>query len=451
MCYRQLCSVTTRSGGTPEILVLRLMPFHFRPTGVWSLLWALPLKLPTVTRRSQVLHGTAADRIPHQARHRKPEELAIAPLGDEAGRSYEDLYVEHAPVARRVALSMVPRDVADDIVAEAFTRVLSAIRAGGGPGVAFRAYLLTAVRNTANDWLRASRRTTAVGDVEHDLDEQKLPEENLGLARLSRGPEAEAEARAEARLVAQAFAKLPTRWRAVLWQLEVEAKAPAAIAPMFGLSANGVSALAVRAREGLRQAYLAEHVGANIPAACKAYAEALSADTRGRLSRRRQAAVHDHLNQCQSCHSLAGELTELNSRLGAILTPALLAMAMGASGHELLGLTPAIGAKTAAKTSAVTGKAAAKTKAAAGAKTAAGAKAGVGAKAGLGAKAVLSTQWRMWRLHPLTAAVGMVFAVGVSPMSPFRQPAQPQQVTERPAAASAQVSEPTLGGSRSAA
>ena len=60
---------------------------------------------------------------------------------------------------------------------------------------------------------------------------------------------------------------------------------------MFGLSANGVSALAVRAREGLRQAYLAEHVGANIPAACKAYAEALSADTRGRLSRRRQAAV----------------------------------------------------------------------------------------------------------------------------------------------------------------
>ena len=190
---------------------------------------------------------------------------------------------------------------------------------GGGPGVAFRAYLLTAVRNTANDWLRASRRTTAVGDVEQDL-EDRVPEENLGLARLSRGPEAEAEARVEAQLVAKAFAKLPERWQAVLWQLEVETKAPAAVAPAFGLSANGVSALAVRAREGLRQAYLAEHVGANIPEACRAYAEALSADTRGRLSRRRQAAVHDHLAQCDSCHSLAGELIELNSRLGAILT-----------------------------------------------------------------------------------------------------------------------------------
>jgi RNA polymerase sigma factor (sigma-70 family) len=401
-----------------------------------------------------VLQGTAEQLIPeqsHRPRHAKPDQLAILPVGDAAGRSYEDLYVEHAPVARAVALSMVPRDVADDIVAEAFTRVLGAIRAGGGPGVAFRAYLLTAVRNTANDWLRASRRTTAVGDVEHDLDD-RVPEENLGLARLSRGPEAEAEARVEAQLVAKAFAKLPERWQAVLWQLEVETKAPAAVAPAFGLSANGVSALAVRAREGLRQAYLAEHVGANIPAACRAYAEALSADTRGRLSRRRQAAVHDHLDQCASCHSLAGELTELNGRLGAILAPAALAAALAGRGHDLLhfstGHAIKAGAAKAGAAKAGTGHAAA-AKAGAGAKAATGAKTGLGAKAGMSAKAVLSSQWK---LHPLTAtaaataglaaAGGMVFAVGVSPMSPFHT----QPVTERPAAASSDVIAPALGG-----
>ena len=195
-----------------------------------------------------MLHGTTdelSSEPTHRPKHRKPDELAILPVGDVAGRTYEDLYVEHAPAARAVALSMVPRDVAGDIVAEAFTRVLGAIRAGGGPGLAFRAYLLAAVRNTANDWLRASRRTTAVGDLEQDLDD-RVPEENLGLARLSRGPEAEAEARVEATLVARAFGKLPARWQAVLWQLEVEARAPAAVAPAFGLSANGVSALAVR-------------------------------------------------------------------------------------------------------------------------------------------------------------------------------------------------------------
>ncbi len=402
-----------------------------------------------------MLQGTAEQLIPeqsHRPRHAKPDQLAILPVGDAAGRSYEDLYVEHAPVARAVALSMVPRDVADDIVAEAFTRVLGAIRAGGGPGVAFRAYLLTAVRNTANDWLRASRRTTAVGDVEHDLDD-RVPEENLGLARLSRGPEAEAEARVEAQLVAKAFAKLPERWQAVLWQLEVETKAPAAVAPAFGLSANGVSALAVRAREGLRQAYLAEHVGANIPEACRAYAEALSADTRGRLSRRRQAAVHDHLDQCASCHSLAGELTELNGRLGAILAPAALAAALAGRGHDLLHFSTGHAIKAGAAKAWGAAKAgaghAAAAKAGAGAKAATGAKTGLGAKAGMSAKAVLSSQWK---LHPLTAtaaataglaaAGGMVFAVGVSPMSPFHT----QQVTERPAAASSDVIAPALGG-----
>ena len=75
-----------------------------------------------------------------------------------AGKSYGELYVEYAPVARRLALSMVPPDVADDIVAEAFARVLAAIRAGGGPNHAFRGYLLAAVRNLANDWIAARRR-----------------------------------------------------------------------------------------------------------------------------------------------------------------------------------------------------------------------------------------------------------------------------------------------------
>ena len=52
-----------------------------------------------------------------------------------AGRSYGELYVEYAPAARRLALSMVPADAADDVV-EAFARVLAAIgRAAGRTGV----------------------------------------------------------------------------------------------------------------------------------------------------------------------------------------------------------------------------------------------------------------------------------------------------------------------------
>lgn len=50
-----------------------------------------------------------------------------APVGVWGGKTHEELYVEHALAARRLALSMVPPDVADDVVAEAFAKVLAVI------------------------------------------------------------------------------------------------------------------------------------------------------------------------------------------------------------------------------------------------------------------------------------------------------------------------------------
>ena len=294
------------------------------------------------------------------------------------GDSYEELYVEHAPAARRVALSLVPRDVADDIVAEAFTRVLGAIRAGGGPGLTFRGYLLAAVRNLASDWLRARRRTTLLSDIDAEAGD-RAAEPTPATSRISCGAEDQAEARAEARLVARAFARLSARWRAVLWHLEVEGEAPAAVAPLFGLSANGVSALAVRAREGLREAYLQEHVGVNIPVACRACRDALAAGARGRLSHRRRVAMDEHLQGCRACTELFSQLIELSSRLGAMLTPAALA----------------------------------------------GASAGLAAgRRALFSQAGPAGPWWLWPLHPaagvtagVAAASGLVLAVGVMPMT----------------------------------
>jgi RNA polymerase sigma factor (sigma-70 family) len=263
-------------------------------------------------------HGLDSDRV-------------AVPDDTDGAKSYEELYIEHAPAARRLASSLVPSGVADDIVAEAFARVLAAIRSGGGPSQTFRGYLLTAVRNVANDWLRTSRRLTLVSDMDVAAGESVA-----GPGRINPGigsaAETQMEARDEARLVTRAFGRLPARWREVLWQLEVEGKAPAAVAPMFGLSANGVSALAMRAREGLRQAYLEEHVGANIPVECRTYAAEFGAGARGRLSQRRRAAMQEHLGHCPACQDLFTELTELNSRLGAILTPAALAAASSALG-----------------------------------------------------------------------------------------------------------------------
>lgn len=151
------------------------------------------------------------------------------------------LYAEHRTAAYRAALALVPAGEADDIVAEAFARVLAVMQAGGGPAGAFRPYLLAAVRNIARDRAAERRRVISVADL---------------APRHAAPPAGELAARAEElRMVARAFASLPARWRAVLWQTEVEGQAPAALARASGMTPAAVSQLAVRARAGLARAW----------------------------------------------------------------------------------------------------------------------------------------------------------------------------------------------------
>jgi len=135
----------------------------------------------------------------------------------------------------------VPAHAADDIVAEAFTRVLAARLAGGGPAGEFRPYLLATVRNLAHDYNAAARRAAQL-----PLDPRAVTVPGAG----------ELATRAEEMaMVARAFGSLRRRWRAVLWQTEVEGLPPARIAAVSGMTPNGVAALALRARAGLARAW----------------------------------------------------------------------------------------------------------------------------------------------------------------------------------------------------
>jgi transcriptional regulator len=99
----------------------------------------------------------------------------------------------------------------------------------------------------------------------------------------------------------------------VLWHTEIAGLSPAAVAPILGLTPNGVSALAYRAREGLRQAYLQVYLAETIKQRCRATTDRLGAWTRDGLSKREKAQVEAHLNECVDCLALAAELAELNS------------------------------------------------------------------------------------------------------------------------------------------
>jgi RNA polymerase sigma factor (sigma-70 family) len=237
------------------------------------------------------------------------ELIATAQRGD--ADAYGVLYERHAPAARSLARQIVkyPDDV-DDVVAEAFARVLGAIKRGNGPAEAFRPYLVTTVRRVAIDMLHGQRRQIPTDDSQ--LPDPGEPFVDPVVASFDRS------------VIARAFASLPERWSAVLWYTEVEQAKPAEVAGLLGISANGVSALRQRAREGLSEAYLQSHLSDHSRADCQPVISKLGGYVRGRLSPRRMSEVDKHLSHCADCASACADLLAINEGLRGVLAPALL-------------------------------------------------------------------------------------------------------------------------------
>ncbi|MPZ28534.1 MAG: sigma-70 family RNA polymerase sigma factor [Micromonosporaceae bacterium] len=245
-----------------------------------------------------------------------PELIGAVRAGDPD--AFATLYTRHVAAARRLALALTRHQSdADDLVAEGFARLLGTLRDGGGPNVAFRAYLLTTVRNLFYDRTRRERRVNLTADLSnHDAG---VPFEDTALAGLERT------------LVARAFARLPERWQTVLWHTEVEGDSPAAIAPILDLTPNGVSALAYRARERLRQNYLREHVATSPTTECQTTVDRLGAYVRSGLAQRERTAVDDHLSGCRRCQVLYLELGDVNASLRSLLAPVVLGEVVAAA------------------------------------------------------------------------------------------------------------------------
>lgn len=223
-----------------------------------------------------------------------------------ADMPYDALYTEHRPAARRLALSLVPEHAAEDVVSEAFTKVLAA-SGRHGPPQQFGPYLLAAVRNTAMSYHTRGRRLVPVADIEP-------------------APAASAESvvsdHEDARLAGEAFRALPPRWRQVLWATAVEEVSAQELAQRWEMAPNAVSQLASRAREGLRQAYLNEHVRGNLAPGCRAVAPYMGAAVRGKAGRRHQEQLAGHLRGCEPCGQAYAGLRAMNNHLGELLVPA---------------------------------------------------------------------------------------------------------------------------------
>ncbi|WP_420803163.1 sigma-70 family RNA polymerase sigma factor [Streptomyces spiramyceticus] len=332
--------------------------------------------------------------------------------GDDS--AYEELYRRHSGAVRRYARTCC-RDAhtADDLTAEVFARTLQAVRRGAGPEQAVRAYLLTTVRRVAAAWTKTAKREHLVEDFALFAAQSARSTEVSDDDTLELGADVRAMHEAEQTLAMQAFRSLPERWQAVLWHTTVEEESPSEVAPLFGLTANATAVLASRAREGLKQAYLQAHVSTALTAGgdCARYADRLGAYARGGLRMRAERGLRKHLEECANCRVAAGELSDVNAGIPALLPVAVIGWFAGGYAIKAAGLV--VGGAAGAAGAAGAGAAAA----ASGGSSAGGAAGAAGGEAlGAPAKAAIAAA------VAVTVAAGVVFALAGDDAKPKPKP-----------------------------
>lgn len=231
--------------------------------------------------------------------------------------AYAALFRRHAYAAHRLARHLGQREEAEDLVSESFALVLDLVRRGKGPDRAFRAYLFTTIRHEAGRRAKARQRVMLTDDHRHI--DSVVPFGGGELDDFERSA------------IRRAYESLPDRWRTVLWHLDVEGRKPQELGPLLDLSPNSVSALVYRARAGLREAYLQQHVNDEGPVAgpvCGNVRPKLSAYVRRTASARERASIGAHLETCSECDAIHSDLREVNREVGTIVRPVAAAVSV---------------------------------------------------------------------------------------------------------------------------
>lgn len=174
--------------------------------------------------------------------------LAAARRGDT--RAVAELYSRHhAALTRMARRRAFPDYSAQDLVSEAFAKMLHALANGHGPDDNALAYLAVTVRNlSAAHTRRRSHRYAPAVAADETL--HAVPDPRPGVEHDVLTQELHDELRA-------ALHSLPPRWREVLLLTHVQGLNVAEAAGMLGTTPTGLRALSYRARQALRVAYAA--------------------------------------------------------------------------------------------------------------------------------------------------------------------------------------------------
>ncbi|MGW7418182.1 sigma factor, partial [Streptomyces sp. NPDC054863] len=272
---------------------------------------------------------------------------AVSTTAVSAAASYAQIYEEQQPQLVAYARSLTGNPwLAEDLVAEAHFRVWRRLSAGHSIDNV-PAYLTTTVRNLAATVGRNTRETP------QDPQDAQGPWGAGSVA--ATGADHDPGTRiASVDLLARVLGQLPERWVKALWLAEAEGQPLEAVARGVGTGRGATAVLLHRAREGMRQAFLRAHPGTPNDPACDAYWERIPAHVRGVDSERQSDKLQRHLDDCADCRDRLAVLMQANTRLPALVGPALLIFVLGGAAKFLV---PAAGgaAAASASTSAVVG------------------------------------------------------------------------------------------------
>lgn len=237
----------------------------------------------------------------------QPEEtelLARARAGDCS--AVAALYEAHRPAALHMAQLLAGSDRAEDLLADAFARVVARFHDGGGPDTNFHGYLFTAIRNRHRDLQRRAGRESPASDLPWLLDIAVEPDED----------DDQPGHQLTDAIAAASLESLPAAWQRILVLLDIEGRSLPEVAVALGVTPAAASSLAYRAREGLRTAYLDElaRPAPNGTPECDWIRPHLSRYVRGSLPRTAQARAEEHLTGCPTCTPLLHELERVNAR-----------------------------------------------------------------------------------------------------------------------------------------
>ena len=251
------------------------------------------------------------------------------PTAVSAAASYAQIYAEQQPRLVAYARSLTGNTwLAEDLVAEAHFRVWRRLSAGHEIDNV-PAYLATTVRNLAATAGRNARETP------QDPQDARGPWATEPAAPT--GTDHDPGTRiASVDLLARVLGQLPERWVKALWLAEAEDQPLEAVAKGVGAGRGATAVLLHRAREGMRQAFLRAHPGEPQDPACATYWERIPAHVREADSARQSEKLQRHLDDCADCRDRLALLMHANTRLPALVGPALLVFVLGGTGKFLV-------------------------------------------------------------------------------------------------------------------